>query len=87
MISRKDVELERQTCAACPTQWEGTLTDGRWFYFRYRHGTVAMGVGYDLAEAIHNSWRHQAAYGDDLDGVLSIEEYIKWFDTLGRLIA
>jgi hypothetical protein len=31
-----------QTCAACPSQWEGFLGDGRAFYIRYRFGTLRM---------------------------------------------
>lgn len=33
-----------QTCAACPSQWEGFLTDGRAFYIRFRHGSLYMDV-------------------------------------------
>lgn len=32
------------TCEAAPTQAEGLLSDGRFFYFRARHTTVRMEV-------------------------------------------
>lgn len=28
----------KRTCYACPSQWEGKLSDGRMFYIRYRGG-------------------------------------------------
>ena len=33
-----------QTCAACPSQWEGHLDDGRMVYIRYRHGTLRANI-------------------------------------------
>lgn len=38
------VEL-RQTCLACPEQWEGHLEDGQVVYVRYRHGHLTAGFG------------------------------------------
>ena len=34
-----------QTCEACPEQYEGIMTDGQHFYFRYRHGIARLGIG------------------------------------------
>ena len=31
-----------KTCEACPSQWEGTLDDGRNFYIRYRWGYLSL---------------------------------------------
>lgn len=41
-----------QTCEACPSQWEGYLTDGRAFYVRFRYGHLRMSVHptYPLAD-------------------------------------
>ena len=33
-----------QTCLAVPSQWEGTLEDGRMFYVRFRHGKFRVRV-------------------------------------------
>lgn len=30
----------KKTCTACPSQWDGTLDDGRVLYARYRWGYV-----------------------------------------------
>lgn len=42
------------TCSAVPFQVEGTLLDGRSFYFRDRHGYASLGIGNTLQEAIRN---------------------------------
>lgn len=36
-------ELE-MTCSACPSQWQGKLTDGRTFYARYRWGIMRVDI-------------------------------------------
>jgi hypothetical protein len=73
----KVVALEK-TCTACPSQWEGTLEDGRMIYARYRHGALSVGIGDDPNEAVHNSMTDQALladYPDDrLDGFMDFEE-------------
>lgn len=68
----------KRTCLACPSQWEGTLEDGRAVYARYRHGELSVGVGDDIDEAVRNARSDVALYaeevGDDLDGFMSFEE-------------
>ncbi len=71
------VELKR-TCTACPSQWEGTLTDGRVIYARYRHGALSVGIGDDIDQAVHSGWTDDAIYadyvGDGFDGYMDFEE-------------
>lgn len=68
----------KKTSIACPSQWEGTLQDGRAIYARYRHGALSVGVGDDTAEAVRNSASDQAFFtdylGDGLDGFMDLEE-------------
>jgi hypothetical protein len=68
----------RKTCLACPSQWEGTLEDGRVVYARYRHGALSVGVGDDIDEAIRNGMSDHALYvdyvGDALDGFMDFDE-------------
>lgn len=68
----------KKTSIACPSQWEGTLQDGRAIYARYRHGALSVGVGDDTAEAVRNSASDQALFtdylGDGLDGFMDLEE-------------
>lgn len=33
-----------QSCVAVPSQWEGTLEDGRMFYIRFRNGRLRVSV-------------------------------------------
>jgi hypothetical protein len=44
------------TCHAVPFQIEGTLVDGRYFYFRDRHGYASLGVGVDHGAAVDHSF-------------------------------
>lgn len=36
------IATSQMTCGAAPVQFEGRLTDGRWFYFRARGEHVAL---------------------------------------------
>jgi hypothetical protein len=71
------VALEK-TCTACPSQWKGSLEDGRTLYARYRGGALSVGVGEGLDEAVHNGMSEEAFYfdhvGDGLDGFMNFEE-------------
>jgi hypothetical protein len=57
----KLVALKRSTWA-CPTQWEGTLEDGRALYSRCRHGQLSVGLGEDIKGAVTNSMSKDAFY-------------------------
>ena len=71
------VALEK-TCTACPSQWEGTLGDGRTLYVRYRGGALSVGVGQGIDEAVRNSSSAATFFsehvGDGLDGFMDFEE-------------
>jgi hypothetical protein len=68
----------KRTCIACPSQWEGTLEDGRAIYARYRHGELSVGIGTDISEAVRSGMSDQALFTDDigdrLDGFMDIQE-------------
>ena len=36
-INNKHIKEIKQTCTACPEQWEGKLDNGQYFYYRSRH--------------------------------------------------
>jgi hypothetical protein len=41
----------KQTCFACPSQWEGTTEDGKDVYIRFRWGCLRMDInGETVAE-------------------------------------
>lgn len=70
----------RETCMACPTQYEGTLKDGRRFYFRYRFAKASLGIGDTDDGAVHDSFHWVLPYGDDpLDGCVTEDEFKELF--------
>jgi hypothetical protein len=73
----KVIALKR-TCLACPSQWDGSLADGRAVYARYRHGELTVGVSSDIDGAVRNARSDVALYAeevsDGLDGFMSFEE-------------
>jgi len=68
----------RMTCGAIPSQWEGTLDDGRRFHAHYRSGVLSVGLGADVNGAIDNGQSDDALFchevGDFLDGCMSYDE-------------
>ena len=72
---RIEVTSLTMTCSACPSQWEGLLDDGRVLYCRYRWGTLEIGVGETLTEAVRNrNWCR--TLGDAYHGVMSEDELL-----------
>jgi hypothetical protein len=75
----------RQTCSACPTQYEGTVEDGRIFYFRYRGGWASLGLGSTIDEAVTDRREVGVQHGDGLDGCLDEDEFRELFCELARM--
>lgn len=71
-----------QTCSACPSQWEGSLEDGRMFYARYRWGCLSIEVSKeptnDVLEAIGEDGDtvYYEVLGDNYDGFLHQDELV-----------
>lgn len=59
-IGHPAVATEIQTCGACPEQWDGTLVDGRHFYYRLRHGSARLGLGDNPAAAVADAFARSA---------------------------
>lgn len=68
----------KKTCLACPSQWDGTLEDGRAVYARFRHGHLSVGIAETVKEAVNNARSDQALcereIGDRFDGFMDFEE-------------
>lgn len=68
----------KKTSLACPSQWEGTLEDGRAIYVRFRWGELSVGVGNHVDGAVRNATSDDAFYADPvsggLDGYMDFEE-------------
>lgn len=63
----------KQTCQACPSQWDAWDDEGTYYYLRYRWGT---GLLFDSAGLMVAKFKQ----GSDLDGVISLEDFVKAFD-------
>lgn len=75
------IEIQ-QTCGACPSQWEGRLLDGRYFYARYRWGHLAVTAGASVDDAVGAYWTenpdviYEGVHGDGLDGCMGTAEML-----------
>lgn len=86
------VATDKQTCGACPTQWEGRLKDGRDFYFRYRWGVAYLGVSGTgspvFAERTPDGVSAAQVVGDGYDGSMDTATYratfMRLYEELGR---
>ena len=71
----------KQTCSACPSQWEGTLSDGKMIYVRYRWGylsiRVSPGPTTDISDAVGGEEVFGTDHGEGMDGILTYEELTK----------
>lgn len=71
----------KQTCCACPSQWEGRLTDGRTFYVRYRYGYLSVCVSptstTDMYAAVSGEEVYGEQLGDGLDGCIDFDTVLE----------
>ena len=58
-----------QTCFACPSQWEGETTDGKYIYIRYRWGYLSVDVDGKEIFGLH--------VGSNTGGVMSEKEMLE----------
>ena len=65
-----------ETCGACPSQWEGSLDDGRAIYIRYRHGYLSIRLSEeptdDIMKAVGGKEAFGTGYGDGWDGCMDL---------------
>jgi hypothetical protein len=69
----------KQTCYACPSQWDAWTRSGNYLYLRYRFGYGTVNC-YDEDIEWHMQNYTQVAsfsYGDGLDGVIDLETFCK----------
>ena len=69
----------KQTCSACPSQWEFYTFDNRPVYVRYRWGYLSVCIGRpdkSITDAITGIEIVGVQLGDSLDGVLHWD-YVK----------
>lgn len=63
MIKVKNI---KQTCYACPSQWEGKTDNGERVYVRYRWGNLSIDI--------NGNGFYSESIGDGLAGVLGYDE-------------
>jgi hypothetical protein len=66
---------------ACPTQWIGNLSDGRFLYIRYRNGTLSIGINYKL-DVAYRLFSYVFKYKDITDGCLTEQQMITIMEQL-----
>lgn len=76
MLTDERIDEFNQTSFACPEQYEGTLTTGEFFYFRYRNGYAALylkwgGPAYGPSTADAHTG---IGVGDGLQGIFDDDE-------------
>jgi len=80
--------LER-TCTACPSQWEGTLEDGRMIYIRYRHGVLQISVSKEPTNDVMDAVGGEMVFVKDIaienDGYMSDRSMLSWLCCLAEL--
>ena len=74
----------KQTCIACPSQWEGKLSDGRMVYIRYRWGHLSIRISEkptdDIMEAVDGKLLLEKDVSENpFDG------YMDWFTMMNYL--
>lgn len=72
----KVVEI-KNTCDACPAQWEGIDAEGRPVYVRYRWGYLAISLGEkfgDIVSAINGEEIFGTQLGHGLHGEMSYDQ-------------
>ncbi len=79
MVRTMKVDSIVQTCPACPSQWEGTLDDGRMIYIRYRWGRLSVRVSpeptNDIGDAVRGDEIHASIVGESgWDGSITLDE-------------
>lgn len=70
----------RQTCIACPTQYECRTDDDRPVYIRYRWGYLSVRIGdkgMDVMNAVDGQEIYGQQIGNDLDGLIDLREIKK----------
>lgn len=77
----------KMTCDICPSQWEGTLEDGRMLYVRYRWGGIVIQVSpeptTDIVDAVDGITLVDEDWGDSYSGKMTLEELQPFLEKAG----
>lgn len=68
------IKTIRQTCFACPSQWDIMTEDGQYIYARFRWGYLSVKLNaFTNEEELLFDWESE----NDLDGIMSTYELQK----------
>lgn len=79
----------KQTCSACPSQWEGHTEDGRMFYIRFRWGGLSIEISEEPTNVIQKAMDillFDEQISDSLDGILTEEELKPYMNKVGFIL-
>jgi len=51
-VNNKNIKEMELTCSMCPVQFEGKLSNGKYFYFRERHDIICFAIADTLEGAV-----------------------------------
>lgn len=74
-FDRMKITHLRQTCFACPSQWEAILEDDSELYIRYRWGNFSV---YKNDKLVYHD-----SIGDNLDGVMDQDQMLELLFSIG----
>ena len=69
------IEYIQQSCGGCPTIFEVKLSDGIEAYIKFRWGYIALNLENTNEEIVGER------ISDNLDGVISWEDTVKWLES------
>jgi hypothetical protein len=75
----------KQTCTACPSQWEFRTYEDRPVYVRFRWGYLSIRIGNpgcDIMNAVNSNEVIGEQISDGLDGIISWKEVEKRIEGL-----
>lgn len=76
MMTDPRIAQQVQTCYACPEQYEGLLTTGEHFYFRFRHGCASLYIAWGevpYGPSTADGYESMSV-GDSLAGIFDSDE-------------
>lgn len=74
------------TCTACPSQFEGRLANGAYFYARYRSARIRIGIDGTLAMAVDRALDHHPDVSHTRRSVSQYAGYMTWDEMLPWMV-
>lgn len=76
------ITVLKELCGGCPMIWNVQLPDGSEGYLKYRWGEISLKPVTETAGILQTPIISEKI-GDDLDGMLDIEDAVKWLQSKG----